>query len=106
MISYLFRTHDPRLYEVILHKSRYHRHIWVQHGSDVEAIQATIEAPDLITADVDDEYKESYYAQGIISDFPDLYLKVCVLFKQDVGRVITAFAVDFPKLEEDVLWQK
>ena len=63
-------------------------------------------ALDLITADLDDEYKENYYAQGVISDAPDLFLKVCVLFKQDVGRVLTAFEVAAPRMTEDVLWQK
>jgi hypothetical protein len=78
----------------------------VQHGIDVEAIQATIEEPDIITADTKDQYKENYYAQGVIPDFPDEFLKVCVLFKQDIGSVITAFAVDMPKPDEDILWEK
>jgi hypothetical protein len=106
MVSYLFRTHDPRLYEIILHRTRYHNHIWVQHGIDVESIQTVVENPDLITADPDDEYKENYYAQGIVPDSADLFLKVCVLFKQDVGRVLTAFDVVAPKPTEDILWQK
>ena len=106
MDNYLFRTHDPRLQAVILHRSRYYSHIWVQHRIDVEAIRATIEQPDLITVDPDDAYKENYYAQGVIPDFPDLFLKVCVLFKQEIGRVITAFDVEMPKPNEDMIWQK
>jgi hypothetical protein len=69
MTNYLFRTHDPRLYEVILHRSRYHSHSWVQHGVEAEAIQATIEVPDIITADTKDQYKENYYAQGLLPIF-------------------------------------
>lgn len=106
MINSLFRTHDPRLYTIILHRTRYYNHIWVQHGIDVESIQHVVENPDFITADPSDEYKENYYAQGILSDFPDLYVKVCVLFKQEVGRVLTAFDVDMPKINEKILWQK
>ena len=106
MNNYLFRTHDPRLFTIILHSSRYHSHIWVQHGIAFEAIQATIEDPDLITADVQDSYKENYYAEGVIPGHPDILLKVCVLFKQDVGRVLTAFAVEMPRVDEDILWQK
>jgi hypothetical protein len=106
MVNYLFRTHDPRLYEIILHRTRYHNHIRVQHGIDLESIQITVENPDFITADLDDEYKENYYAQGVIPDAPDLFLKVCVLFKQDVGRVLTAFEVEAPRATEDLLWQK
>lgn len=106
MNNYLFRTHDPRLFEVILHRSRYRNHIWMQHGIVVEAIQTAIEEPDLITADVCDPYKENYYAEGVIPGHPDALLKVCVLFKQDVGSVLTAFAAEMPKVGEDILWQK
>jgi hypothetical protein len=106
MNNYLFRTHDPRLFEVILHRSRYHNHIWMQHGIVIEAIQAAIEDPDLITADVQDPYKENYYAKGVIPGHPDVLLKVCVLFKQDVGRVLTAFAAEMPKIGEEMLWQR
>lgn len=65
-----------------------------------------MENPDIITVDPNDEYKEYYYAQGVVADSPDLYLKVCVLFKQDIGRVLTAFDVDTPKPDENILWQK
>lgn len=106
MNNYLFRTHDPRLFEVILHRSRYRNHIWVQHGIVVEAIQAAIEDPDLITADARDPYIEIYYAEGVILGQPDALLKVCVLFKHDVGSVLTAFAAEMPKVGEDILWQK
>ncbi len=82
MDNYLFRTHDPRLQAVILHRTRYYNHIWVQHGIDMETIQSTIEQPDLITANPNDAYIENYYAQGVIPDFPDLFLKVCVLLNK------------------------
>ncbi len=104
MRNLLFRTHDPRLYEVILHRSRYQNHIWLQHGITVEEIQSTIEAPDIITADQRDEYKENYYAHGVVADFPEMYLKVCVLFKQEIGRVLMAFIVSLPKSEEETVW--
>lgn len=106
MNNHLFRTHDPRLFEVILHRSRYRNHIWVQHGIVVEAIQAAIEDPDIITADARDPYIENYYAEGVIPGQPDALLKVCVLFKHDVGSVLTAFAAEMPKVGEDILWQK
>ncbi len=104
----LFRAFDPRLREVILHKSRYVNHIWPNHPvADVEYIRETIEDPDLITIDVNDDYIENYYRQAIIGEYPTLFLKVCVLFKiDDKGSVITAFAVDWPKLPEEVIWQK
>ena len=53
-----------------------------------------------------DPYKENYYVQGVIPGHPDALLKVCVLFKQDVGSVLTAFAAEMPKVGEDILWQK
>ena len=52
MVNYLFRTHDPRLFEIILHRTRYYNHIRIQHGIDVESIQTAVENPDLITADL------------------------------------------------------
>ena len=83
-------------------------HIWPNHPvADVEYIRDTIEDPDLITIDVNDDYIENYYRQATISENPTLFLKVCVLFKtDDKGSVITAFAVDWPKLQEEALWQK
>jgi hypothetical protein len=42
----------------------------------------------------------------VIPDHPDALLKVCVLFKQDVGSILTAFATELPKVGEDILWQK
>ncbi len=106
MSNYLFRTYDPRLYEVVLHRSRYHSHIRLQHGIDIAEIQMVIEDPDIISVDLDDGYIENYYASGVLADSPDSYLKVCVLFKQEIGSVITAFDVEIPTLDEDVLWQK
>lgn len=106
MPNLLFRTYDPRLIEVILHYSRYHNHIWLQHGVTAGEIQSTIETPDFITTDVSDEYIENYYAQGILADLPDAYLKVCVLFEQEQGCVLTAFAVDSPKRDEATIWSK
>jgi uncharacterized DUF497 family protein len=89
-----------------LHRKRYYDHIWIQHGVDIESIQAVVENPDLITADPNDDYKENYYAQGVVPDAPELFLKVCVLFKQDIGRVLTAFDVEAPRLTEEILWQR
>ncbi len=105
MPNLLFHTHDPRLIEVILHYSRYHNHIWLQHGVTAAEIQIAIETPDFINTD-SDEYIENYYAQGVLADLPDAYLKVCVLFKQEQGRVLTAFAVDLPKFDEETIWSK
>lgn len=107
-MNILFRTHDPRLLEVVLHRSRYVNHIWPNHSVVmVEYIQDVIEQPEFITLDADDEYIENYYKQDVIVDYPDLYLKVCVLFKaKEQGRIITAFPVDWPKVEEELLWQK
>jgi len=108
MDNILFSTLDPRMIEVILHRSRYINHIWPNH-SIVEAshILTVVEEPELITLDVKSPHIENYYRQEVLEDYPDLHLKVCVLFKPpEQGRVITSFAVDWPKPEEEILWQK
>lgn len=105
MLNELFRTHDPRLLEVVLHRSRYENHIKIQHVIEVESIQETIESPDLITMDRHDGYKENYYASGVIPGFSSLILKVCVLFREDLGRVITAFEVEEPHPKEQIIWE-
>lgn len=74
---------------------------------DIEHIRDVVEDPELITQDAMRPDIENYYAQEVIAEFPDLYVKVCVLFKEpEQGRVITAFGVDWPKPEEEIVWQK
>ena len=103
-----FRTHDPRLLEIILHRSRYIDHIWPNHPMvEIDDIQSTVDDPELIMQDERNQNVENYYKQEVIAEYPDLYLKVCVLFKSaDEGRVITAFPVPWPKPEEEIIWQK
>lgn len=70
-------------------------------------ILTVIEDPELITQDLGGPNVENYYRQDTFEEYPDLYVKVCVLFKlPEQGRVITSFAVDWPKPEEEILWQK
>lgn len=103
----LFSVYDPQLRNVILHRSRYNSHIQGRHlFITVDAIRATIETPDFIANDVNTDFVENYYAQGMIENDPDAFLKVCVLFKHEQGRVLTAFGVDRPKWSEEILWQK
>ena len=107
MNSLLFSVYDPRLQNVILHRSRYINHIQGRHlFVTIDAIRETIEDPDFIANDINSNFVENYYAQGMMENDPDAYLKVCVLFKGGQGRVITAFGVDRPKLSEEILWQK
>gem|GEM_PF-2324952 len=107
MSNLLFSTHDPRLLNVILHRSRYVEHIQLRHlFVDVDSIRETVEDPDFIATDVSSGSVENYYAQGLVKNDPESYLKVSVLFIDEVGRVITAFGVDRPKITEEILWQK
>ena len=78
------------------------RHLFV----DVDSIRETVEDPDFIATDVSSGSVENYYAQGLVENDPESYLKVSVLFIDEVGRVITAFGVDRPKITEEILWQK
>lgn len=108
MPNILFRAFDLRLLEVILHQSRYVNHIWPSHPIvKIDDIRVVIDDPDLITQDVQSIEIENYYRQDVIPEFPELYLKVCVLFKTaNQGHIITAFTVNWPKPEEEILWQK
>ncbi|MBV7330592.1 hypothetical protein KFU94_20585 [Chloroflexi bacterium TSY] len=106
MSNILFRTYDPRGIEIILHRSRYQNHIQLQHGIDDDSIRETIEMPNLITVDRHDEFKENYYADNLSPDLPDRLLKVCVLFKNNIGRVITAFDIDMLHPDETIIWQE
>ena len=107
MSGLLFCVYDPQLRNIILQRSRFLTHIQGRHlFVTVEAIQITIEEPDFISNDVNSDSVENYYAQGMIAHDPDAFLKVCVLFKQEQGRVLTAFGVDRPKPTEEILWQK
>jgi hypothetical protein len=79
----------------------------VAHPSvTVEAIQRTIEEPDIITRDVRFANRDNYYAKGRDPIYPEAYLKVCVQFGSDVGQVVTAFPTNTLKPEEEILWQK
>jgi len=42
----------------------------------------------------------------VLEDNPDAFLKICALFKEDYGRIITAFDVGHPKKAEETIWQK
>lgn len=107
MDGILFSIYDPRLQNVILHRTRYLNHIQVRHlFVTIDVIRETIEDPDYIAQDVNSDFIENYYAQGMLEIDPDAYLKVCVLFRGDQGRVLTAFGVDRPKVTEEIIWQK
>ena len=108
MDNVLFQSLDPRMIDVLLHRSRYFNHIWPNHPMvGVDDIQMVIDDPDIITQDVTSLAIENYYRQDVFDEYPDLYLKACVLFKPpEQGRVVTAFAVDWPKPEEEIIWQK
>lgn len=106
MPIYLINTDDPRGERVILWDDRFYGHIANHPSVTVEAIQKTIEKPDIITRDVRYANRDNYYAKGYDPIFPEAHLKICVQFSSDVGIVITAFPTDKLKPEEEILWQK
>jgi hypothetical protein len=102
----LINAWDPRHINVILYGNRYQDHIVSRHpGIDVESIRVVIEDPDLITRDDNDDLVENYYKQGVMPDAPRFFLKVCVRFTSDVGKVVTAYEPDRPKPTERIIWK-
>ena len=77
-----------------------------QHLVSVDIIREGIENPDFIAQDTKSDFIENYYTLGILENEPDAFLKICVLFKEGYGRVITAFDVGHLKRTEEILWQK
>lgn len=106
MAFYLFHTHDPRGETVVLWENRYHNHIRKHEGITVAMIQTAVEEPEIITRDTTYPLRDNYYARGLDPDVPEDWVKVCVEFSSDEGKVITAFFTDRPKPEEDILWSR
>jgi hypothetical protein len=106
MPVYLINTDDPRGQRIILYEDRFYGHISGHPSVTVDSIQITVTNPDIITRDVSRANRDHYYAKGADPLFPEAYLKVCVQFDSDTGKVITAFPTDKPKPDEDILWQK
>jgi len=103
----LFNAWDPRQCNIVLEERVYERHIVAKHGDEVSVadIRDTVENPDIITADIEDELVEIYYAKGVVqSADPSEYLKVCARWKGEGMTVVTAYLVDRPKLTERVIW--
>lgn len=106
MANVLVNAWDPRRNNVVLYENRYEDHIRSRHPAvEVEHIRSVLENPGLITTDDFDPLVENYYAQGVLSDAPIYWLKICVRFDSDRGKVITAYEVDRPKPSEQIVWK-
>jgi hypothetical protein len=88
MALYLVNADDPRGEKVFLWDDRFYGHIILRHPSaTVESIQKTIENPDMITRYVKFSDRDNYYGWGNDRDYPNAYMKVCVQFASDSGKV-------------------
>jgi hypothetical protein len=97
---------DPRGWRIVMYDNRYWHHIASRRSHiSINAIQAVIEDPEIITADEQNDLRENYYATGVMEDYPEFFLKVVVEFGGMDGKVITAFDVDRPKPTERIVWQ-
>lgn len=106
MPAVLINAWDPRRINIVLYENRYQDHIVSRHpGVDIDSIRYVVEQPDIITSDESNELVENYYKQGAMPDAPRYFLKVCVRFDSDVGKVVTAFEVDRPKPTERIIWK-
>lgn len=103
----LVNAWDPRHNNVVLYEYRYFGHIVARHPNvEIEHIRLVVENPDIITRDVNDDLVENYYRQSVAPDAPRYFLKVCVRFESDRGKVITAYEVDRPKPDEVIAWKR
>ena len=79
------------------------------HGS-VDSVVNTIESPDIYARDRVHSDREVFYRWAVLPPpDDDRYLKVVVAYHEDdtglvIGRVVTAFAVDFLPRGESKLW--
>lgn len=106
MAAVLINAWDPRRVNVVLYDNRYYGHIVERHPAvTIEHIRMALEDPDIITGDDSDPLVENFYARGVMPDAPEYWLKVCVRFNSDVGKVVTAYEVDRPKPTEHIRWQ-
>jgi hypothetical protein len=96
---------DPRGYRIVMYSDRYQNHIVRRRDYiTIGSIEDTLHGPEVITADEQYELRENYYLQGVMEDYPALFLKVVVEFGGVDGKVITAFDVDRPKPTERIIW--
>ena len=98
----LLDTYDPRKCHVWLKDWRYNNHIQSNHPEidNIDYIRVTVEEPDFITRDVDDDLREIYYRQGVHPDYPEEWIKVV----SNQGFIVTAYVIDYPKKSETVIW--
>lgn len=93
---------DPVGREVIARLGRWEDHIERRHpeiDEHFDAVQQTIESPELITIDPIDARRENFYRRGALpAPYDRIYLKVCVAYGPgnvlgtfQVGEVITAY---------------
>lgn len=69
-----------------------------------DLVQQVVQRPTFINADVDNEQREIYYAEGLIPETGEL-LKVVVDFSNPkLGKTITVYPVTGPKAGEDRRW--
>jgi hypothetical protein len=90
---------DPLGRPILARRQRWDEHIRARHpeiASLVEAVRATLEAPDFIVSDFDNPDGLNDYRTGVLPPpYDRLYLKVVVTFRQSafavIGDVITAY---------------
>jgi hypothetical protein len=109
------RCTDRRGRVVVLSSEVWHEKILLDHaemiGAEAAVVQ-TIEAPDVHASDRSHSDREVYYRWAALPPpEEDRYVKVVVAYSYDdtgqaVGRVVTAFAVDFLARGETRLWTR
>lgn len=94
----LFKTEDPRGYQISLSSNQYYNHIVssVDHNAHTEftpdEIKECVEQPVLIWQNKQNEERDLYFAKTSAA-YPQLYLKTVVAIDEPhkSGEVVTAF---------------
>lgn len=107
-----YEMYDPEGRLIVLNDRLWHSEIQRDHPvltGQFDAVQSTIESPDVICEDADYPERDCYYQQGAIPQYPRYWLKIVVAPAREVpeaGHILTAFIVDAIKGSETVRWRK
>lgn len=109
----LLRCVDRTGRDVVLSEEAWFGRILRDHamlGGYEGLIQVVVQDPNRVTRDLNRSNRECFYRQGVFPDYPRLFLKVVVEFRQGdltgavSGYVVTAYPLQRVRSGEEQLW--